>query len=117
MARSAVTVVATPYNAATAITADAFDIANDHEIAINDVKDEKLTILIQTLDTEPATFTVVAGIGQSAGQGNLTLSTVAAGIHAICVESARFKDANGDILINIASTDGATGNIYALKHA
>jgi hypothetical protein len=117
MARSAVTVMATPYNAATVITADAIDISNDHEIAINEVKDEKLTVLIQTLDTKAATFTFKAGIGQSAGQGDLVVSTAAAGLRAVCLESARFKDANGDILIDIVSTAGATGNIYALNHA
>jgi hypothetical protein len=117
MARSAVTIAQAVLNTGVAITKDAFDIANDHSIDINDYKDSKLAIFIETLDTEPATFTVKAGTGPQSSLGDLTIATNAAGLRVLDVESARFKDDDGLILIDIVSTDGATGNIYAIAKA
>jgi len=114
MARSAVTIASCTLNASTAITKDAIDIANDHEIDISSVKDEKLAIFIETLDTKAATFTIKAGTGPQSSLGDLTVTTGAAGLKVLDLESARFKDADGLILIDVVSTAGATGNIYAI---
>ena len=114
MARSAVTVVSSVRNASTAITKDAFDIANDHEIDCSIVSDNYLNVFIETLDTKAAVFTVVAGAGQAKGQGNLTVTTGAAGVKVLTLDTARFKGSDGLVLINITSTAGATGNIYAV---
>ena len=116
MARSAVTIASPSRNSsATTITKDAFDIANGHSIDISSVQDEDLTIFIETSDTTAATFTVNAGNGILSNQGDLTATTGAAQTIALDLESARFKDADGLITIDINSTGGATGNIYAVK--
>ena len=115
MARSSVTVASAVLNAATAVTKDAFDIANDHSIDVSNVNTTKLTIYIETLDTHAADFTIKAGDGQAAGIGDLTFSTSAAGLRVITLDSARFKDSDGLILIDIVSSAGATGNIWAVE--
>ena len=115
MARSAVTVASAVLNASTAITKDAFDIANGHSIDVSDVNTTKLTVYIETLDTKAADFSVKAGDGQAAGIGDLEVSTGAAGLKVITLDSARFKDSDGLILIDIVSSAGATGNIWAVE--
>ena len=115
MARSAVTICEMTRDASNVVTKDAIDIANDHEIDISTVQDEDLVVFIETLDTKAAVFTVKAGVGPRSIIGALTITTGAAGLKALDLESARFKDADGKILIDIASTAGATGNIYAVK--
>lgn len=115
MARSAVTICEMTRNASNAVTKDAFDIANEHEIDISSVQDEDITVFIETLDTKAATFDIKAGVGPLSILGDLQIVTGAAGLKALDLESARFKDADGKILINITSTAGATGNIYAVK--
>ena len=115
MARSAITVVAAPYNAATLLTADAFDASNEHEIVISNVSDEKFTILINSTSTTSTVFAVKAGVGQSASEGDLSLTTAAAGMYAVVLESARFKQSNGNV--NIDLTGAGTGNFYAINHA
>jgi hypothetical protein len=117
MARSAVTIAQATLNSAVAITKDAFDIANDHEIDIKSFKDSKLALFIETLDTKAATFTVKAGNGPQSSLGDLTITTGAAGLRVIDIESARFKGSDGLVLIDIVSTAGATGNIYAIAKA
>jgi hypothetical protein len=117
MARSAVTIAQAVINTGVAITKDAIDIANDHEIDIKSFKDSKLALFIETLDTKAAVFTVKKGTGPQSILGDLTITTGAAGLRVLDVESARFKDADGKILIDIVSTAGATGNIYAIAKA
>ena len=113
MARSAVTITELTQNADNTLTADAFDSSNNHSIDVSDVSCVDLKVIIETLDTVAAQFDIKAGDGQAADQGDLTISTVAAGKHTLSLDSARFKDNDGLILIDITST-GATGNIYAL---
>ena len=114
MARSAVTVASASINAATAITKDAFDISNGHSIDVENVKDERLRVFIETSDTNAAVFSIKAGDFSGNGVGDLTLSTAAAATNVFELETARFKDSDELILIDIASTAGATGNIYAI---
>ncbi len=114
MARSAVTVISAVRNAGTAITKDAFDIANDHSIDVSEVNCQTLAVFIETLDTKAATFAVKAGDGQAKGIGDLSITTGAAGLQVLTLDAARFKGDDGLILIDITSAAGATGNIYAV---
>ena len=114
MARSAVTVTTPVINAGTAITKDAFDIANDHSIDVSSVKNERLRIFIENSDTNAAVFTIKSGDYSSSSLGDLSITTAAVGLQVLDVETARFKDSDGLILIDIASVAGATGNIYAI---
>ena len=118
MARSAITVATmAAYQTTASITKDAYDIANDHEIDVSAIEDNKLILFIEAADTEAATFEIKAGDYSDASIGDLTISTAAVGTTSVCLETARFKDSDGKILIDITSAAGATGNIYAVEHA
>jgi hypothetical protein len=115
MPRSAVTVATlTAYNDKVAITKDAIDIANDHSISVDGVRDGNLTIFIETTNAVAATFTFKAGDFSGASVGDYVVSTSSAATNVIQLESARFKDSDNLILIDIVST-GVTGNIYAVE--
>jgi len=115
MARSEVIVSDMDRNADNAVTKDAYDIANGHYIDINDVQDEDLTIFIEASDTKAATIVVKSGDQYASIAGDLEITTGAAGLHCLELESARFKDNDGYILIDITSAAGAAGNIFATK--
>lgn len=115
MSRSEVTICECTRNASNAVTKDEFDIAEGHSIDVSEVQDEDLVLLIETSDTKAATFTVKAGTGVLSSQGDLSISTAAAGLIALDLESARFKGATGLILIDITSAAEAAGNIAAIK--
>ena len=114
MARSAITITDVSQNADNTLTADAFDITNNHSIDVSDTSCVELKVIIETLDTKAAVFDIKAGDGQAADQGDLSITTGAAGKHIFSLDSARFKDNDGLILIDITSAASATGNIYAL---
>lgn len=116
MARSAVTVCSlTTWNSEATITKDAIDISNDHSIDVSNVKDKNLTVFIETTSSAAAVFTIKAGDFSSASQGDKTISTSSSATVVIQLETARFKDSDGLILIDIESTAGVTGNIYAVE--
>jgi hypothetical protein len=115
MARSAVTVATCSLNGAVAITKDAIDATNDHSIDVSGVKDQNLRIFIETTSTDATTFEVKAGDFSLASVGDLSVSTAAAATNVIQIESARFKDNDELILIDV--TGSATGNIYAIAGA
>jgi hypothetical protein len=118
MARSAVTVATmAAYQTTASITKDAYDIANDHEIDVSSIEDNKLVLFIEASDTKAATIEVKAGDYADASIGDLTITTAATGTTCVSLETARFKDSDGKILIDITSAAGATGNIYAVEHA
>jgi len=118
MARSAITVQSlSAYNSEGTVTKDAFDITNDHSIDVSSVEDNKLILFIETSDTKAATFSIKAGDYSDSSLGDLDITTGSAITQAVCLETSRFKDSDGLILIDIASTAGATGNLYAVEHA
>jgi len=118
MARSAVTVATmATYQASSKITKDAFDITNNHSIDVSSVEDNKLVIFIESASTKAATFEIKAGDYSDSSLGDLTIEEAAIGTTSVCIETARFKDSDGLVLIDLTSTAGATGNIYAVEHA
>lgn len=116
MARSAVTVNQASYNASVVVVKDAIDIANDHSIDISNTSCTKLTILIEKSDTKAGTITLKAGDYSSASQGDLVVTGGVVGTVVLNVETARFKDSDGLILIDVVSTAGMAGNIIAIAH-
>jgi ethanolamine utilization microcompartment shell protein EutS len=115
MAISAVTIADCTLNGSVAITKDAFDTTEGHEIDVSDYKSEKLVVLIETTNTETADFNIKAGVGAQSVIGDLTVTRAAEGIVALDLETARFKNADGKILIDI--TTGGTpvaGSIMAI---
>jgi hypothetical protein len=117
MARSAVTVATASLNGSATITKDAIDITNDHSIDVSDIKDQNLRIFIETTSTAAAIFSVKAGDFSGASVGDLDISTADSATRVVQIESARFKDSDELVLIDIASTAGVTGNIYAIAGA
>jgi hypothetical protein len=119
MARTVLTKSTVTRNTSNTATATAIDIANDHYIDLSGVADHNLTILLQPTNTATLTTTIKAGVGQALGQGDITIATAAAGLRAITIDSARFKDADGYILIDLVAGSGTTptGNIYVLVNA
>ena len=113
MARSAVTIQKlTAFNAEATVTKDAIDATNDHSIDVSAVQDNKLLVFIETTNTVAATFAIKAGDFSAKDVGDVSITTGSALTQVIALESARFKDTDGLILIDVTST-GVTGNIYA----
>ena len=117
MARSAITISQPTYNGSASVTKDAYDIANDHSLDVSSLEDNKLTLFIEASDTKAATIAIKAGDYSESSLGDLEIATAAAGTTSVCIETARFKDSDGLILIDLTSAAAATGNIYAVEHA
>lgn len=115
MARSAVTVnKMLKYNTGYASTGDAIDLTNDHVIDISEIKDENLLIVIENATAIVGTATLLASdVYSEASVGDLVLAIGANAVVAVAVESARFKDSDGNINLDMASAGALTGRIYA----
>lgn len=115
MPRSAITVATlSAYNSEGTVTKDAIDATNDHEIDVSGVKDGNLLIFIETTNTEAGTFEIKAGDFSGASVGDVSITTGSALTQVIQVESARFKDSDEKILIDVTGAS-VTGNIYAVE--
>lgn len=115
MARSAITVLSlADFNSEGTVTKDAIDATNDHSIDVSAVKDQTLTVYIETTNTVAATFAIKAGDYSAASQGDLSITTGSAILQGVKLETARFKDNDGLILIDVTST-GVTGNLFAVS--
>lgn len=109
MARSAVTVTKMAlFNAAYAVTADACDLANDHSIDASEMNHSKLLIRFLGATTE-MTATILAGDFSDASLGNLAITVGVGDIKVIVLESSRFLQDDGTILIDLASSGAVTG--------
>jgi hypothetical protein len=115
MARSAVTVAKVlKYNTLYEITRDAIDLSNDHEISLSGCPDGKLAIVIaETGNVADIAVTVKAG-KYSAGAKDLSLTVTKNKTYGVTFESSKYKDSDGNILIDLASTGAATGEILAV---
>ena len=114
MARSAVTISTCTLNASNTVTQDAVDIASNHVIDVGDYKGEKLLVLIETTNTKSGLFAFKAGVGPQSVLGDLEVTKAAEGLFAFDLETARFKDADGYILIDVTSTATVTGKISCI---
>lgn len=82
--------------------------ANEHKIAYE--KDGKLLIVLNNTYAGSKDFTIGAGDFLAAGQGALTIAMAQDDVRYIVVDSDRFKDSDGNIVITVAaSTTGFIG--------
>lgn len=114
MARSQVSIANPKFQTVASVTADAFDLTNDHYLDVSDVSDERLAIRFEGSTVE-ATATIKSGDWPQGTQGDLEVTIGATDIKTITLETARFKDNDGYILIDLASTGSADGTIEAYK--
>ena len=113
MARSAVTVTEIDgYNSANVITKDAMDLSNDHSIDVDGLSDERVQIYFD-VTTAPVTISIAAGDYEDADIGALSIAVTTASVTVVELESSRFKDEDGLILIDLSTTSTGVGTIYA----
>jgi hypothetical protein len=114
MARSAVTVQSlSAYNTKGTVTKDAFDASNDHSIDVENVKTSNLAVFVEWTNTAAMSVVFKGGDFSDNGIGDLTLTGGSAKTEVVVLESARFKDEDELILIDLTGT--GTGNIYAVE--
>lgn len=90
------------------VTADAVDKGNEHFINVSDMNHSKLLFRIEG-DTAEMTVTFKAGDFSDSTIGDLALTVGATDLVVICVESSRFLQDDGTILIDVASDGVVTG--------
>ena len=112
MARSVITIAEPELNAVATVTKDALDATNNHSLDVSDISGEQLEIFLEMSSTTLHTFSIKAGDFEDGAKGDLDIALSAVGTTVLTVETARFKDSDGLILIDLVST-GAAGNIYA----
>lgn len=83
--------------------------ANDHKIAFE--KQDKLLIVLNNTYAGAKDFTIKAGAFNAAGLGDLVVAMAQDDVRYLTVSSDRFKQSDGNVLINVAS--GTTGFIGA----
>jgi hypothetical protein len=109
MARSAVTVSEMLlFNTAYDVTADAVDLTEDHSIDVSDMNHSKVLIRFAGATTA-MTVTIKAGDFSDSTIGDLEVAVGTTDIKVIVVESSRFLQNDGTILIDTASTGAVTG--------
>jgi len=101
------------YNAGLAVVADAVDLTNHHFLDVNSIPDGRVLITFHG-STASMTATFKAGDFSDASLGDLVVTVGATAIVSIVVESSRFKDTDGYILIDVAGAT-ADGTIEAVK--
>jgi hypothetical protein len=97
-------------NASVTPTTTAVDPTNGHQVAFG--KSRRLLIRINSTFAGAKTFTFKAGVHGKSGQGDLIVSLNAV-VGIIVVESARFKQADGNLYIDVAAA--ATGTVEAYR--
>lgn len=108
----------TAYQTAGAVTADAVDVSNNHYLDVTSIKDEKLMFRLYGGTGAGFTATFKAGDYPAGAIGDLEVEVAATAIKVICLESARFKDDDEYILIDVSTTGTATAaTIEAFVHA
>lgn len=108
MARSAVAVTKMLlYNTPYAVTADAADLSNDHEIDASEMKHDRLLIRFLGATTK-YTATINAGDFSDSSLGNLAIEVDTTDTKVVCVDSARFLQSDGTIEIDLASAGAVT---------
>jgi hypothetical protein len=108
MGRSAVTVSkCLLYNTAYAVTADACDLANDHEINAKEMAHDRLLVRFLGATTK-YTATILAGAFSDASLGNLAFDVDTTETKVVCLEASRFLQSDGKINIDLASAGAVT---------
>jgi len=112
MARSAVTVTKIDgYNSGNVITKDAIDVTNNHSVDVSGLSDERVQVYLD-VTTAPVTFEIKGGDFEDGVLGDLTITSTSVEVNVVELESSRFKDSDGLILIDASSTGSGAGTIY-----
>ena len=113
MARSAVTVTKIDgYNSSNTITKDAMDATNNHSIDVDGLSDERMQIYFD-VTTAPVTIEIKSGDYEDGALGDLTITSSGVEVNVVEIETSRFKDEDGLILIDMSTTGSGAGTIYA----
>ena len=101
------------FNAGTQVTQA--DGAASQTIPLADVAD-KYVLHVENTDAAPATITLKAG-AFSGSSGDLSVAVAQNETTAIVVEGARFKNADGNVTVEITDADGSafTGTVANVK--
>lgn len=115
MARSKIT-IANNRSAVTdlvAITKDAMDKTNDHYLDLNGYNYDTLVLGIDNNTTEVVAITIKAGDSfEQRVLGDYSDTIAASKNYVMKLETSRYKDDDGYILIDIASTGTITSNYF-----
>ncbi len=112
MARTLITLNELDYNTASTVTATDVDITNSHYIDLNDADAQNLALVFHGSTADMA-VTIKAGTFSDATLGDLEFTVGDGDITAVNIESARFKDADGYVLIDVSGAT-ADGTIEAI---
>jgi post-segregation antitoxin (ccd killing protein) len=110
MARSEITVAEPAVNAVATVTKDAFDAASGHSIDVSNIVSEQIEIFIEKAAADTHTVTILAGDFEDKAAGDLEIELSAIATTSVAIETARFKDNDGLILIDVDGT--VSGSIY-----
>ena len=109
MSRSAITPTkCLLFNTKYDVTADAVDKNENHDIDVSDMNHSKLLFRIEG-DTAEMTVTFKAGDFSDSSIGDYEITVGDADIVVVCLESSRFLQDDGKILIDVASDGTVTG--------
>ena len=125
MSRTSVLVADPGYNGTAAVTARAMNPSTDHYIDLDGVKCERLGVRFHAGtangDSNANHVVVTVKAGDKYGDsevGNLTFAVAKSTTRVLALESARFKDADGEIKIDLSTTlSGATLGATAIIEA
>ena len=114
MARSKIAITSLEkFNTSGAITADAVELSDGNYLDLAGINSNKLLIVFHG-STASMTATFKAGVFSDSGIGDLVVTVGATAIVAVVVETSRFKDSDGYILIDCAGAT-ADGTIEAVE--
>lgn len=103
----------TTFNTATTLTGEAY--AATITIDASDLKDERTAILFNTTTAEAdVKATIAAGSLGDSSVGNLEVDIASVGYVAVSLESARFKNADGNYVITLSSTATIEGDVLVV---
>jgi hypothetical protein len=101
------------YNAAQTVTGTA--LSDGLEIDASTFKDERTVLVFDVTTTDAgATMTIAAGAYEDATLGSIEVP-VTVGIHVVVLETARFKNADNNVVIDIDSIGSLAGTVLPLQ--
>lgn len=114
MARTLITITAAEKNAAADITSVDVDLTNSHYLDLSDSDAAKIALVFNG-STADMDVSILAGDFSDASLGDLDFTIGDGEKKVVAFESARFKDDDGYVLIDVSSTGSADGTIEAIE--
>lgn len=116
MARTAVPITALSVNAGTAQSTVNLDATNGHVVAAA-AKSRNLVLVVKNTYAGSKALTVKAGVKPVAGRsdlGDLTITLAQNAVQYVVLESARFRQKDGTINIDVAASMTGTIEAYSM---